>query len=453
MIMSVSVGHSDIDSLVLAVRDREARRLIGEAITAYRGGALRSAIMSTWIAVAYDIIAKARELAGQGEAAPRALVTDLDAAIAAKDKRKLQSIESELLDKANSDLELLAPHEYSALARLQEDRHLCAHPAFVVEDELFQPSPELVRAHIVHALQHLLIHAPLQGKSAIARFDADLLGPAFPATAEDIGTFLRARYLDRAKDVLVVNLIKAIIAAPFGAERPKYASKVRTLAVVLREIAKSKTAIYDGIMPAFVAAKVGQIQDDVLLSICPFLESDARLWDWMLEPDRMRIRRLLETADVESLKAHAAFDAFAIPPLSAVLLERFNGFDLTTQISVVSEHPRRELVQPAIDLYSGAGSFRGAEMLGQSVILPTAPFFEQADVEALLGAVRENDQIWYAGGTPDVLEQVFDLTKTILGLTREYWQAFVDGQIARMEGDASEYYAYPGLQQKLAENP
>lgn len=43
--MSVSVGHSDIDSLVLAVRDRESRRLIGEAITAYRGGALRSAIM------------------------------------------------------------------------------------------------------------------------------------------------------------------------------------------------------------------------------------------------------------------------------------------------------------------------------------------------------------------------------------------------------------------------
>jgi len=167
--MSVSVGHSDIDSQVLQVRDRESRRLIGEAIAAYRGGALRSAIMSTWIAVAYDIIAKARELAGQGEAAPRAFVAELDKGIAAKDKRKLQAIESELLDKANSDLQLLAPHEYAALARLQEDRHLCAHPAFVVEDELFQPTPELVRAHIVHAQQHLLIHAPLQGKSAVRR--------------------------------------------------------------------------------------------------------------------------------------------------------------------------------------------------------------------------------------------------------------------------------------------
>jgi len=102
--MSVSAGHSDIDSLVLAVRDRESRRLIGEAITAYRGGALRSAIISTWIAVAYDIIAKARELAGQGEAAPRGFVTDLDAAIAAMNKRKLQIIESELLEKGKRRL-------------------------------------------------------------------------------------------------------------------------------------------------------------------------------------------------------------------------------------------------------------------------------------------------------------------------------------------------------------
>lgn len=58
MSTSGHLGLSDIDVLVLSVRDRESRRLIGEAITAYRGGALRSALMSTWIAVAYDIIVR-----------------------------------------------------------------------------------------------------------------------------------------------------------------------------------------------------------------------------------------------------------------------------------------------------------------------------------------------------------------------------------------------------------
>ena len=228
---SGGLGLSDIDVLALSVRDRQSRRLINEAITAYRGGALRSALISTWISVAFDIIAKARELAGQGEAAPKAFVKKLDDAIEANDKRKLQTIEAELLTNANSDLQLLAPHEYDALSRLQEDRHLCAHPAFVVEDELYQPSPELVRAHIVHALQHLLVHAPLQGKSAIRRFEAALLSPSFPATAEEIGGFLRSRYLNRAKDVLVTNLLKGIFSAPFSSEHTKYANKIRTMAV------------------------------------------------------------------------------------------------------------------------------------------------------------------------------------------------------------------------------
>lgn len=450
--MSSGIGHSDIDSLTLAVRDRESRRLIGEAITAYRGGALRSALMSTWIAVAYDIIAKARELAAQGEAAPGAFVTELDVAIAASDIPKLQKIERELLNKANNDLQLLAPHEYAALVRLQEDRHLCAHPAFVVEDELFQPSPELVRAHIVHALQYLLIHAPLQGKSAIARFDADLLSPAFPATAEEVGAFLRTKYLNRAKDVLVVNLIKAITSAPFGAERATYASKTRTLALTLREIAKAKTAIYDSVMPGYVAEKFEHVPGDVLLAICPYLENDPRIWDWLKDPDRTRVRRLLETSAVEDLKASSAFDAMAIADLAAVLLARFEAFDAMTKISIISEHPRPELVEPAIAIYAGAGSYRGAEMLGQSVILPVAPLLSPQQVEAVLNAARDNDQISHAAGTPAVLEQLFDLTKVKLPQTRGHWQAFVDARIESAGGDETEYYAYPGLQQKLAES-
>ncbi len=445
--MSSGIGHSDIDSLTLAVRDRESRRLIGEAITAYRGGALRSALMSTWIAVAYDIIAKARELAGQGEAAPGALVAELDAAITAGDIPKLQKIERELLNKANNDLQLLAPHEYAALVRLQDDRHLCAHPAFVVEDELFQPSPELIRAHIVHALQYLLIHAPLQGKSAIARIDADLLSPAFPATAEEIGAFVRTKYLDRAKHVLVVNLIKAITSAPFGGERAKYASRTRTLALTLREIAKAKTAIYDSVMPGYVADKFENVTSDVLLSICPYLENDPRIWEWLKEPDRSRVRRLLETADVETLKTHNAFDAFAIAPLSAVLLDRFNAFDATTKISVIAEHPRADLVPSGIELFAHAGSWRYAEQLGQSVILPLAPCFTVQDLQAALEAAGDNGQIWDAAGMPDVLERLFDRTKPLLPASRAHWEAFLAGLAHGRQQN------YSGLQERLDQNP
>ncbi len=447
-----NIGYSDIDSLALSVRDPESRRLIGEAITAYRGGALRSAIMSAWISVAYDIIVKSRELAAQGEAAPDAFVQELDNAITNGDKKKLLKIESELLTKANSDLQLLAPHEYSALLRLQEDRHLCAHPAFVVEDELYQPTPELVRAHIIHALQHLLVHAPLQGKSAIARFNADLLSPAFPTTAEEIGIFMRSKYLDRAKDVLVVNLIKAIISAPFGDEREKYVGRSRRLALVLREISKAKTDIYDSIMPGYVAEKCEQISGDKLLGICSFIGCDTRIFEWLKESDQARIREMLKSVDIENLKENSAFEVLGISQLDTVLLSRVEEFDEATKIELVSEHPRPELVDLAISMYGKARSFRSAEWLGESAILPVADYFEEQHVKVLLETVRGNGQIWHASETPEILNKVFDKTNELLPKTRAYWQDFVDIQIRRMDDDVTDYYAYPDLQKRLAES-
>ncbi|MDE0280429.1 MAG: hypothetical protein OXN16_05015 [Gammaproteobacteria bacterium] len=448
-----NLGYSDMDGLALAVRAQVSRRLIGEAIIAYRGGALRSAIMSTWIAVAYDIISKARELAAQGEAAPEAFTEELDKAIENNDKPKLLKIESDLLRRANQDLQLLAPHEYTALLRLQEDRHLCAHPAFVVEDELYQPTPELVRAHIIHALQHLLVHAPLQGKSAIARFNQDLLGPAFPTEPEEIGVFMQAKYLDRAKDVLVANLIKAIFSAAFGSEREKYASRIRTLALVLREIFKAKTDIYDSVMPGYVAEKCEQIQGDDLLRICPFLGIDSRIWGWLKKSDQARIRRMLESADVQELKASAAFDVLDVSQLAPVLLARVEDFDEATMISLISEYRRPEFVDTAIEIFSHAGSFRDAESLGQRTILPMAEFFGSTQIKSLLDTVRENGQIWNASGTPDLLEQVFDMTSQLLPETRSHWEEFVEDRIRSMDGDRSKYYSYPGLQERLADDP
>lgn len=61
------VRLTDLDELALKVRDRMVRSYILEAIDAYRGGAYRSSIIATWIAVTFDIISKIRELAIQGE--------------------------------------------------------------------------------------------------------------------------------------------------------------------------------------------------------------------------------------------------------------------------------------------------------------------------------------------------------------------------------------------------
>lgn len=120
---------NDIDALCLKVREPESRRLIADAINAYRGGAFRSAIISTWIAVVYDIFAKARELASQGNSAAQRLVAELDKAIETQDVGSMQRIERQLLEAAEKELLLFGAREAADLKRVEIDRHQCAHPA------------------------------------------------------------------------------------------------------------------------------------------------------------------------------------------------------------------------------------------------------------------------------------------------------------------------------------
>ena len=142
----------DLDELVLMVRDHNSRSYIGEAINTYRSRAYRSALLATWIAVAYDIISKIRALAVQSDPAAGAFVTALDNWIEQNERgdpnavQKLQAIENELLATAFRDFEFFSAQERTDLERLKSDRNLCAHPAFTKEAALFQPTAELVRA-------------------------------------------------------------------------------------------------------------------------------------------------------------------------------------------------------------------------------------------------------------------------------------------------------------------
>ena len=120
-------------------------------------------------------------------------------------------------------------------------------------------------------------------------------------------------------------------------------------------------------------------------------------------------------------------------------------------ISIISEYPKKELVPSGINIYAEAGSFRTAEYLGQSIILPLAPFFQEEDIESILSAASENGQICYASGTPEILEQLFNQTRHLLQESRPHWQKFVDHQVVATQGDGTERYAYLGLQKLLAE--
>jgi hypothetical protein len=180
----------DLDELVLQCRDERAKSYIREAVACYQSGAYRSAIVATWIAVAFDVIDKFRELALAGDNEAVAQIEAFDEMRAQNDIPRSLAFERTLLDVAKDKFELISPVEHIDLDRLQQDRNRCAHPSMATETEIFSPSAELARVHIRSAVEHLLRHEPSQGKAALGRLVEEVRSPYFPVRLDDVRAVL-----------------------------------------------------------------------------------------------------------------------------------------------------------------------------------------------------------------------------------------------------------------------
>jgi hypothetical protein len=445
------VRITDLDELVLTVRDRTSRSYITEAISAYRGGAYRSSIVSVWIAVACDIISKLRELGSQGDPNAMSLVTQLDKYIADRSIAQLQVFEERLLDRAYKEFEFLATHEYEDLCRLKADRNLCAHPAFVADEALFQPTPELVRTHIVHAVIHLLQHQPVQGKSALDRIKADMLQLSFPDDVEGVTTFLGGKYLNRAKDALVKNFLIVLLKNLLRGDDPDLAGKDQELLHSLIAVSRIHPVLYEQVVSSRLPDIVDALDDNQLINVFHLLRADVRIWTWISEAARIRLRRIVQRVVKNNAfyfaRKNKMFDALVIDEFRATILRLFDDLEPAEKQNIIQTNPHPAFAEKAVELYSSALSFRQAEALAKSVILPMAPFFTTAHIIKILGAVRENDQIRYASGSPGIIEQFFEKTKHHLPDTRKAWREL--GVFLQQVDDEDDYYTYPGLQAKL----
>jgi hypothetical protein len=156
-----SQGFIDLDELILLCRNDKAKSFIQEAVSCYKAGAYRQVIVATWIALVYDIIHKLQELELAGDANATRILEKYEKIRKAGDLRGSLDFERTILDVAMKDFELISDIEYIDLARLQEDRNRCAHPAMNANEEIYQPSPELARSHLRNAIEHLLQRPPV----------------------------------------------------------------------------------------------------------------------------------------------------------------------------------------------------------------------------------------------------------------------------------------------------
>ncbi len=423
----------DLDELAQSVRDKFSQAYIREAINAYRGGAYRSAIVSTWVAVTYDVLVKITELANQGDGRATAFANQYrkalkeynDANTKAASLKKLQAIENELLDKARSEFQFINSQEYVDLSRLKDDRNLCAHPAFAEENTLFQPTPDLVRVHIVHAIVHLLQRLPIQGNTAIAQITNAITRPSFPNAIEDAVRTLR-EYLDRVKEPVIRRLVSILVKAVLRGDVPEVLGYESSVLNALVAISHIHPALYKEQMRETLGEVGPTLDDSRLPALFSLIGADHECWLWLSDAAKVRLKTIIGKYTASDLIKANAFDALLIDDLKSPLLHAFAELSDIEKRSIISTSPHAEFAGAAVRLYAEARSYRDAGQLGQNVLLPMAAHLSPDQVIDVIEAVIENGQISQAMETSPIIEEFFDGTTKHLGSTRDKWQELLD---------------------------
>lgn len=418
---------NDLDELLSSVRDRNSREYIAEAVSAYRARAYRAAITSAWIAVTYDIIAKIRELALQGDTAAKRFTTRLENVAAAYSRgdpqsiQSMQSIENSLLNDALNTFAFLSHQEYRDLDRLKEDRNLCAHPAFTDAELLFQPTPEQVRAHLAHAILHLLSQRPIQGKSALERLKADLKLATFPTTEDGVRTYLDDKYLSVAKDSFTNNVVPFLLVLLLKSTDPDLVGKEANILRCLGAFRDLRPAVYRSKMEGF-SRLCESLSDADLKRIAILFDFDPRCWGWCGPAIQERLKEVIRSYRLESADGDYIFSGLAIEDLKPGLMAIVDALDEHQKVEIISRVPRAEFVDQAITLYVEATSWRGAEARAERLILPLTHHLQGPHIRRIVDAVIENYDIRTAHGTPAQIAQLFEKTSAVREDAKADWQ-------------------------------
>ena len=401
---SMDRGLTDLDALLLTVRDQQTKNYIAEAILSYRVGAYRLAIVGTWIAVMYDIISKIRELAStdaDGEAI--AFIKDFDRHAAVNNVSNLLQIERSLIDTASTKFGFPSAIDAEFLRRLQKDRHLCAHPAFAQNNELFRPLPDSVRSHIVQSVEALLALPPMSGKAIIEAFVTDVKSNAFPRDGDRAIGYVQERYLARMRPNVKRNLATVLIKAQIGANVAQLVNRDESIFDSLTAIERDEPQTFSAEMIPIAADLLDRADESGLVRGLSLLRRFPATVAKLHKTTMDRIHALA-TAAASDIGVFAAF-GFVSNEIDDALTSRFGQLEPGDMATVLATFQDPRLVPPVLLAVKEAGSFRSAEARLANAML-AAPKMSAANFADLIAGVGDNPQVFNANRTPQTLLQL-----------------------------------------------
>lgn len=422
----------DLDELIQLVRDPDGREHISEAITALRGGAVRAAIVATWTAVAADLFAKLRTLAMHGEPEAVKQVATLDTNIGTDNKTKLLSLERNLLDDALNRYGLVSIREHQDLKRIQEDRHLCAHPAFAQPGILYQPSFELARTHIVNAVDHVLSKAPTLGKSIVQDILAEMTKPDFPTKAELALPYFRGRLIERSKPSAVRAFIRELYlivlngSTALGGTAPPVTGRSGEILAACRALRQLDNAQWVQVGKQLLGDTSYSFSDNGFHRLVALLGVEPLALEWLDAPGKSRFQTWIDNRTVGETIESGLYTLLDLEDFGDSLMLRFDQLSEADKLEVAQETPHPRFKDFALTAFPKASSYAAAERGAEKLLLPYASSLTPTELTTLLAASADNRQIYEARDVPGLLLQVFEQSALASAEALQEWAVLVE---------------------------
>ncbi|MEU2915315.1 hypothetical protein ACFYM3_21545 [Streptomyces massasporeus] len=423
-----------LEERIARVWHQEVRPLVDDAFRCHSTGTPRAAIVATWTAVCTDIIHKLYQLAEDGDGKAAEIVAKLNEARGKLDGAAIkivEDVEKKLLEDA-LDLELIDGIEHRQLLRLKEDRNLCAHPSLRSLGDVFTPTGDYARAHLVAALDALLVHPPTQGRKAFDRYIAHVDDPSFVGHADYLVQMFAQRVKSSAwKQIVAIAAKHAMLELPV----PETSSITASVAADRHALCLIAFAQYDrDAVREAVTKTMAKFNE---LPIDRQLKGLARLGEFDVFTDALDATVCQQIGTyVDQIRyppagtgARQVIDVIALAGSDAIraripaLASKFAEFEPYQQADVIAANPSAYFTDVVAEILAAAGSYRAGEHFGESVVIPLASFIRPEQLEGILTAWAENQECRAAAKMPDLAALFWTKAPQLHGLAA--WTEFV----------------------------
>ncbi|AEF43137.1 hypothetical protein [Hoyosella subflava] len=451
----------DLETYVGQVWSPAVRPLADEAWRCYNAGAFRASIAATWTAVTADIISKLTRLADDGDAKAADFRDKLSSAkaqgITPPGVRAMREIEDTLLAEAEA-FEFIDSIGARELVRIREDRNLCVHPSLRGLGNVYDPRPEIARAHLAVALSTLLTHPPTQGRKVLEEFKAYICDTYFVPTTPHI----QATFFDRVRTATRRNIVSlaakhALLEIPPPETVPltpiehadRMATAVKAFALRDRELVRS--------LVVDLSARFQPLDGATQLRALLRLGDQDFFWDMVDPALASRINEQLSQLPMaantwEPLPVEtAAYLALIREDLARerlpILEQQYSTLAPLHRTNIAAAHPDRYFVPTVISSVKEAYSFRVGEQAGQLAV-QHAPYLSVQDLKSVLVEWAANDQCRIAALMPGLAVSLFHATVHLGGERAQAFEEFL-ATVREKDEEPGSYYTYPDLERTL----